>query len=331
MNDLKVEILSACRSATCDDFELMHLLNEGVRLSSDGEFCLEFFSGYGKTPLLLAAGSGNKMCVSVLLKYGADITVTDDNGCTALHDACLSGNASTVSLLLRHGASVNARTLNGATPLMVASRSDKVECVELLLEWGADVDERNTNDSTALHGAKAAVASILVAHGADIESKDSYGKTPLMDSVVRGDGECATLLLDSGSDVNGRDHFGWTPLMCASYLGRTGCVGILLSRGADIEATNDHGESVDDVASNDATRATLGRYRQVQANWCVLAPLLKCADIHANSSFSQSVDAMLPIIRRYAGFSDELKSRHEMGSSSCVSFLTSSYAKTAIL
>lgn len=327
LQQIKVDILALCKrhviGSCSDDFELALLLDEAIQISCD-EFSLEFKGEEGKTPLLFAARNNKTKCVSVLLKYGADIRARDDAGNTSLHEASLSGGCGVlVSLLLRHGAYINARTICGATPLMLASRNGDIDCVRRLLQSGADVSSTNYNDVTALHGASVEVALLLLDYGANLEAKDIYGKTPLMDSCANGDVACSIFLLDNGANVNARDHFDWTPLMCASYLGNLECVDILLRRGADIHAVNVHGEAATTVAANDMIQSRLSRYRKLQANWCVLAPLLKCSDIHSDSVFSQSIDSMLPNIRRYAGYDEDT-------SASCVPFLATSYAKTVM-
>jgi hypothetical protein len=127
----------------------------------------------------------------------------------------------------------------------------------------------------------------------------------------------------------------------------------LLKHGADTEARDKAGKSALDYAQDKGKTqvvALINQHRQSRANWIVLAPLLKCMQIHSTASssssssscssssslsslspsvFSHSIDSLLPIIRRYAGYGD-VPSEFESGSAACVSFLSCTYARTVI-
>src|SRR6266436_1718120 len=64
-----------------------------------------------------AALRGETKSIEMMIKLGADVNASDDQGKTPLHDACLKGHSDTVRLLLDHGANIGARDKNGATPL----------------------------------------------------------------------------------------------------------------------------------------------------------------------------------------------------------------------
>jgi ankyrin repeat protein len=88
-----------------------------------------------------ASGNPNLETVRVLLAAGADATVPDTSGSTAL--AALVGlpNATpeAVHLLLDAGANLNGRTATGFTVLMSAARNAiDPAIVTLLLDLGAD-------------------------------------------------------------------------------------------------------------------------------------------------------------------------------------------------
>lgn len=56
------------------------------------------------------------------------------------------------------------------------------------------------------------VVKLLLAHGADVNTKDNTGQTPLFDAAVRNSTDVAELLLANRADVNATDKDGQTPL-----------------------------------------------------------------------------------------------------------------------
>lgn len=108
--------------------------------------------------------------VETLLVEGADVTVKNKDGRTALHIAALRGSAAVVSMLLIKGADIHARDNDGSTPLHVAASWGFVAAVELLLAEGADVNAKDNKGKTPLDGARARkneeAIELLKRHGA---------------------------------------------------------------------------------------------------------------------------------------------------------------------
>lgn len=120
-------------------------------------------------------------------------------GATALLRASKAGdNIVAMKLLLEHGALVDLPNADGVTPLMTAAGmghgtnptrgryqtdEDGVEAVKLLLKAGANAQLRAASGQTAMHAAALkgwnGVIQYLADNGADLESKDRDGKTPL--------------------------------------------------------------------------------------------------------------------------------------------------------
>ncbi len=93
---------------------------------------------------------GNK--VVQLLKQGASVNATMDDGNTPLHLAVAMNHVQQVKILLGAGAHVNA-TLNGVTPLHLAVVTNRVQIIDILLEEGANVNA-TLNGVTLLRLAK---------------------------------------------------------------------------------------------------------------------------------------------------------------------------------
>jgi uncharacterized protein len=91
------------------------------------------------TPLFMAAKNGNAPMIELLLKAGADASVTDEHGTTALMTAAASGNAAAVGMLIDHGADVNAKEgAHGQTALMFAAALNRGEAINVLMAHRAD-------------------------------------------------------------------------------------------------------------------------------------------------------------------------------------------------
>ena len=92
----------------------------------------------GETPLYLAARSGRKEIVELLIAKGADVNEKDDfYGTTPLHWAAVYGHKEIAELLIGEGAEVNAMDNFGRTPLHWAKRKKHKETADLLRKHGA--------------------------------------------------------------------------------------------------------------------------------------------------------------------------------------------------
>lgn len=95
--------------------------------------------------------------------------------------------------------------------------------------------------------------------GADMETVDENGDTPLIVSAVRGLAEIVQKLLESGADVNATDPQGYTALSLAAFFGQTDVVEILISGGAAVDAPDVDGFTALHTASEE------GHLKVVQA------------------------------------------------------------------
>jgi hypothetical protein len=79
--------------------------------------------------------------------------------------------------------------------------------VALLLKSGAEVNAHNSNGhwgTTPLHAAahanQAAIAQLLIAHGADLNARDMLGKTPLHHTTFHKAKAVAKILQSHGAE-----------------------------------------------------------------------------------------------------------------------------------
>jgi ankyrin repeat protein len=103
------------------------------------------------SPLISAAWYCEKDVLVALLKHGAKVDATDDDGETALIPAsanCKGGRI--VRTLLRAGANPNAAAKNGYTGLIAAAESGNEVAARELLAAGADPTTKDSEGDTAL-------------------------------------------------------------------------------------------------------------------------------------------------------------------------------------
>jgi len=94
----------------------------------------------------------------------------------------------------------------------------------------------------AFHDCPDALASWLVAQGADVDASDSYGDTPLQTRARHWQGDIQHLLA-LGADVNAGENGRGTPLHLAAAAGNVTATRLLLAHGARPDALNGEGET----------------------------------------------------------------------------------------
>ena len=158
------------------------------------------------TALMQAVKYNNVPTARLLLKYGADSNAQDNQGSTALsHAIVLSDEDGTkmLKLLLAKGADPNRANLYGFTPLSYAIGRGMLEAVHLL----------------------------LATKKVNLEQQDQMGTTPLMEAAFIHNPSIFDLLLKQGAQVDARDDYGWTGLMQAAENGDK--IAVLMFLGAD--------------------------------------------------------------------------------------------------
>ncbi|KAF5899556.1 fibronectin type 3 and ankyrin repeat domains protein 1, partial [Clarias magur] len=182
-----------------DEDELNRLLESGITN-------LDIFDKLGNTPLMVAAQKGFSRIVHILIQHGADISMRNASGKDCLMLACFAGHLDIVKHLRVFGATWQSQDMNGCTALHWAVDGAHVPVIDFLIEDGCEVDAHDTVSEwtplmrvSAISG-NADVASLLIQAGADVNTRDKDGKTPLMVAVLNNHEELVKLLLDSGAD-----------------------------------------------------------------------------------------------------------------------------------
>lgn len=212
----------------------------------------------GRTLLAAAAHAGLVDVAALLLCHGADPSLTDNQGQTALTLAAKQGHVGVLQVLLdwvqeQRSKGSAAHTLlehadsEGWTALRSAAWGGHKEAVRRLLEAGAEVDGCDSDGRTALRaaawGGHEEILLTLLGHGAEVDHSDREGRTPLIAAAYMGHKETVEILLDAGADLNLADGDGRTALSVAALCvpssaggrGHGEVVSLLLERGADPE------------------------------------------------------------------------------------------------
>ena len=146
-NDDKYQVLefSAFYCAIVGDYQglLNHIIENKSLLFARDKF--------GRPLLYIAARNGHYKVCELLLEYGADANITDENGSTPLHAASYHGHDDIINLLISYGADINIKNKIGDTPsdesatnkyknMIISSQNDKILNLYTLLKFEKLVD-----------------------------------------------------------------------------------------------------------------------------------------------------------------------------------------------
>lgn len=170
-----------------------------------------------------------------------------------LHKALRRGDIEMVqSILQTNPHYIDIPDIHGAAPLMSACCLGKKELVKLLLDLGADVEYRNSSGKTSLMEAcyrgHLESAKLIVSHGGSWLTRDHSGFSALHYAVDGGHLNVIAHILNEGvpaDDVTDVTLSGWTPLLrTASLEGNTAVAKMLIQHGADASRKDKEGKTV---------------------------------------------------------------------------------------
>ena len=216
--------------------------------------------GPSSLPLHAAAYRGNEEIAKILLERGADINASGEQFPSALHAAVMGNQRSVAKQLLNVGAQVNAPSESHGTPLQIACRQENGAALALLLvQHGANVKIISQDKQTPLHFAAKSghqdLARELLAQGMDPDAPDDNGWTPLHFASLNGHAGIAQLLLDHNANVTAEDKFKAHPLFRSAGQHHTRVTSLLLEAGSPPDArdcfgrTALHGPAADEDVS----------------------------------------------------------------------------------
>ncbi|CAL8327200.1 unnamed protein product [Lota lota] len=195
-------------------------------------------------PLLLntSALRGDLVGLEGHLQQGADVSLADSSGRTALHLAAGEGDVVQVRHLLKRGAEINARDSRGETALHDAIRHKNSEVVSLLRSEGAHLDT-----STVELGSEMCCLAYQGDHeqmlmwkhaGVSLNFADELGRTPLHVAVCSNQPDMVQFCLRNGSSLETQDCFNNTPMDEAARLGLHGLTELMQAEGCQHSITS---------------------------------------------------------------------------------------------
>uniref|UniRef100_A0A667YZM7 Ankyrin repeat domain 52a n=1 Tax=Myripristis murdjan TaxID=586833 RepID=A0A667YZM7_9TELE len=225
----------------------------------------------GRTPLHYAAANGRYQCTVTLVSAGAEVNEPDQTGCTPLHySAASQAFCSCLEHLLDNGADPSMVNSKGYSAVHYAAYHGNKQNLELLLEMSFNAlgDIESSIPVSPLHLAADKghwqALRVLTETAAYVDVQDAAGRSVLYLAAQRGYARCVEVLLAQGASCLLNDNRSmWTPIHVAGILcsaavsqriavtplmlavlgGHTDCVHLLLEKGALPDAKDKRGST----------------------------------------------------------------------------------------
>ena len=201
-----------------------------------------------------AAEGGSVVTAGLLIHNGCNLEIREkQRGGTALTAASFAGRPKMITFLLKQGADPNVGDRTGRTPLMVASCKGNASTVERILDLAG---------GGPLGANPPGVRRVVV------DKPDKLGCTPLMIAAQQGRIDIMKLLLDDSlvetpAEVEHKDSAGRTAIMYAAEARKLEAVNWLVELGATFTNRSKHGKAVEDHLRGTLEELVIGNPRKL--------------------------------------------------------------------
>ncbi|KAJ6157279.1 hypothetical protein N7497_006164 [Penicillium chrysogenum] len=214
----------------------------------------------GQTPLVYAIASNLLSTASLLLDFNPCLNIRDAKNRSAIWYAIALCDENLVQVLLERGSDIRTPDYKRFSPSSLAIAKEIPKITRLLLLHSdpnlrmtllENVTIRNRLLHQAVQASLLDVISLLVAHGADPNSKNGDGQSLLHQATKNGDRDVVQQLLAHGEiSINATDRQSCTALHLAAEYGCTSVAKCLLAKcGIDTNARDIYGRTAFQIAA----------------------------------------------------------------------------------
>jgi uncharacterized protein len=206
---------------------------------------------FNGTGLIRAADRGHADIAGRLVQAKIKINHINNLGWTALHEAILLGDGSsryvdTVRVLVAAGADLRLKSQRDQITSLQHATSKGYDEIAQVLRSALEADEPSRQQAerrllAAAERGDATAAALAIRAGADLETRDERGRTPLLLAAANDRLAVARLLVYLGADPDALDERHDTPWLVTGVTGSVDMADVLLPARPDLTIRNRFG------------------------------------------------------------------------------------------